>query len=45
MSDNYEGMKTNEPQSMSDYSPYTDKQRLSYNVKACRSSHDEDPLT
>ena len=30
MSDNYEWMKTNEPQSRTDYSPYTDKQYSNY---------------
>ena len=30
MTDNYEWMKTNEPQSSSDYSPYTDKQYSNY---------------
>ena len=30
MTDNYEWMKTNEPQSRTDYSPYTDKQYSSY---------------
>ena len=30
MSDNYEWMKSNEPQSQTDYSPYTDKQYSNY---------------
>ena len=30
MSDNYEWMKTNESQSQTDYSPYTDKQYSNY---------------
>ncbi len=30
MSDNYECMKTNEPQSQTDYSSYTDKQYSNY---------------
>ncbi len=30
MTDNYEWMKTNEPQSNTDYSPYTDKQYSNY---------------
>ncbi len=30
MTDNYEWMKTNESQSSSDYSPYTDKQYSNY---------------
>ena len=30
MTDNYEWMKTNEPQSRTDYSPYTDKQYSNY---------------
>ena len=30
MSDNYEWMKTNETQSRTDYSPYTDKQYSNY---------------
>ena len=29
-SDNFEWMKSNEPQSLSDYSPYVDKQYTAY---------------
>jgi hypothetical protein len=30
VSDNFEWLKTNEPQSLSDYSPYVDKQYTEY---------------